>query len=78
VWISDPRDAQYLNTTPEELARMAADLSRQGLLSLKDDAAAATPMLLSRAAQFQEKLLSALAATKPEFNEEMRQGHTNM
>jgi hypothetical protein len=78
VWIGDPRDAQYLNTTPEELARMAADLSRQGLLSLQDDAAAATPMLLSRAGQYQEKMLSALAATKPEFNEEMRAGHTNM
>ena len=34
VWIADPRDAQYLNTTPEELARMAADLSRQGVLAL--------------------------------------------
>src|ERR1700723_4206491 len=28
VWITDPRDAQYLNTTAEELSRMAADLSR--------------------------------------------------
>ncbi len=37
VWIGDPRDAQYLNTTPEELTRMAADLSRQGLLSLTGD-----------------------------------------
>ena len=32
VWIADPRDAQYLNTTAEELGRMAADLSRQGLI----------------------------------------------
>ena len=78
VWISDPRDAQYLNTTPEELARMAADLSRQGLLSVTDDAAAATPMLLGRAEEYQQKMADALAATKPEFNEEMRQGHTNM
>jgi hypothetical protein len=78
VWISDPRDAQYLNTTPEELARMAGDLSRQGLLSLKDDTASATPILMSRAEQYQQTLLNALAATKPEFNEEMRQGHTNM
>jgi hypothetical protein len=78
VWISDPRDAQYLNTTPEELARMAGDLSRQGLLSLKDDTASATPILMSRAEQYQQTLLRALAATKPEFNEEMRQGHTNM
>lgn len=78
VWISDPRDAQYLNTTPEELARMAGDLSRQGLLSLSEDAAAATPALLARAEHYQSKLQEALAATKPEFNEEMRQGHTNM
>jgi hypothetical protein len=78
VWISDPRDAQYLNTTPDELTRMAADLSRQGLLSLTDDAAAATPMLIGRAQEFQERMAGALAATKPEFNEEMRQGHTNM
>jgi hypothetical protein len=78
VWISDPRDAQYLNTTPEELARMAGDLSRQGLLSLKDDTASATPILMGRAEQYQQMLLDALAATKPEFNEEMRHGHTNM
>jgi hypothetical protein len=78
VWIDDPRDAQYLNTTPEELARMAADLSRQGLLSLSGDMASATPMLLGRVEQFQAGLSKALAATKPEFNEEMRHGHTNM
>ena len=78
VWIADPRDAQYLNTTSEELARMAADLSRQGLLSLNEDTASATPALLARAEQYHAKLAEALAATKPEFNEEMRQGHTNM
>jgi hypothetical protein len=78
VWIDDPRDAQYLNTTSEELARMAADLSRQGLLSRSDDLASATPMLMGLAEQFQARLSKALAATKPEFNEEMRHGHTNM
>ena len=78
VWIGDPRDAQYLNTTPDELGRMSADLSRQGLLSLNGDMASATPMLVGRAQQFQDRLAEALAATKPEFNEEMRHGHTNM
>src|SRR5271163_4560588 len=78
VWISDPRDAQYLNTTPEELARMAGDLSRQGLLSLTGDTAKTTPTLLARAEQYHAELADALAATKPEFNEEMRHGHTNM
>jgi len=78
VWISDPRDAQYLNTTAEELARVAADLSRQGLVSLSGDTAATTPLLLERAEQYHARLNEALAATKPEFNEEMRHGHTNM
>lgn len=78
VWIADPRDAQYLNTTAEDLVRMAGDLSRQGLLKLDGDAAEATPALLDRAEQYHAKLAQALAATKPTFNEEMRHGHTNM
>ena len=78
VWIDDPRDAQYLNTTSEELGRLAADLSRQGLLSLSGDMAAPTPMLMDSAGQYQAQLANALAAIKPEFNEEMRHGHTNM
>ena len=78
VWIADPRDAQYLNTTTDDLMKMAADLSRQGLLKLDGDAAAATPALLERAEQYHAKLAEALAATKPTFNEDMRHGHTNM
>lgn len=78
VWISDPRDAQYLNTTPDALLQMAGDLSRQGLLKLDGDGAAATPALLNRAETYHAKLAEALATTKPTFNEEMRHGHTNM
>jgi hypothetical protein len=78
VWISDPRDAQYLNTTPEELARMAADLAKRGLFVLTDDYAAATPALKARAEEYHAKLHAALDLTKPTFNEEMRAGHTNM
>ena len=78
VWIADPRDAQYLNTTSEELARMAADLSRQGLLAVEGQYAAATPTLMARADEYQAKRDAALAVTRPTFNEEMRAGHTNM
>jgi hypothetical protein len=84
VWIADPRDAQYLNTTPEELARMTAALATAGLVTLsaeKDggpEFAAATPALLAREADFRARLQQALAITKPTFNEEMRAGHTNM
>src|SRR6201996_1650609 len=45
VWIADPRDAQYLNTTPEELVRLASALAAAGLATLDKDQefAAATP-----------------------------------
>jgi len=78
VWIADPRDAQYLNTTDQELTRMAVDLSKRGLLTLTDDYAAATPALLARAEEYNAKMHAALDITKPTFNEEMRAGHTNM
>jgi hypothetical protein len=78
VWIADPRDAQYLNTTTAELARMAAELSRQGLIALEGEYASATPALLGSAEQYRAKLDAALAVTRPTFNEEMRAGHTNM
>jgi hypothetical protein len=80
VWIADPRDAQYLNTTPDELTRAAAVLAAAGLVTLTEDTefAAATPTLLARDAEFRERLQQAFALTKPTFNEEMRHGHTNM
>jgi hypothetical protein len=40
--------------------------------------AAATPALMSRAAEFQARLDAALNFTKPQFNESMRSGHANM
>lgn len=78
VWIADPRDAQYLNTKPDDLLKMAAELSRQGWLTLEDDRGGATTSLLDRGDHYRQKLDKALATTKPSFNEEMRHGHTNM
>ncbi|HEX4715471.1 MAG TPA: hypothetical protein VH164_11140, partial [Ktedonobacteraceae bacterium] len=78
VWIADPRDAQYLNTTDQELTRMAVDLSKQGMLTLTGDYAVPTAALLERAEEYNAKLHAALDITKPTFNEEMRAGHTNM
>jgi hypothetical protein len=78
VWIADPRDAQYLNTTEAELLRMAADKAGEGLLTLDGEYAAATSKLLAQADQFRAAMQQALAITKPTFNEEMRAGHANM
>jgi len=78
VWIADPRDAQYLNTTEADLLRMAGDKAGQGLLALDGEFAAATPELMAHAADYQEALQAALDFTKPQFNESMRSGHANM
>ena len=78
VWIADPRDAQYLNTTGEELVRAAEVLAGAGLVTLREEFAAATPALLEREAEFRNRLQQAFALTKPTFNEDMRAGHTNM
>ena len=78
VWIADPRDAQYLNTTEEDLLRMAGNEAGEGLLVLEGEFAAATPQLLARAPEYQAALEAALNFTKPQFNESMRSGHANM
>ncbi len=78
IWIADPRDAQYLNTTEAELLRMASDEAGQGLLTLTGEYAAPTPQLLARTEEFRERMQKALAITKPTFNEDMRSGHANM
>ena len=78
VWIADPRDAQYLNTTAEEMVLAAQVLAGAGLVSLQEDFATASPALMARDAEFRERLQEAFALTKPTFNEDMRHGHTNM
>src|ERR1019366_4221435 len=78
VWIADPRDAQYLNTTEEDLLRMAGDEAGEGLMVLEGEFAAATPQLMARAAEYQAALEAGLNFTKPQFNESMRSGHANM
>ena len=78
VWIADPRDAQYLNTTEQDLMRMASDETGEGLMTLEGEFAAATPALMAQAADYQEALEAALDFTKPKFNESMRAGEANM
>ncbi|HEV2214160.1 MAG TPA: hypothetical protein VGR64_02650 [Terracidiphilus sp.] len=78
VWIADPRDAQYLNTTEADLLRMANHEAGEGLMTVDGEYAAATPALLGRGAEYVAALEEALNFTKPQFNESMRAGHANM
>ena len=78
MWIGDPRDAQYLNTTEADLLRMAGHEAGEGLMALDGEYAAATPALMARSAEYEGARDAALNFTKPQFNESMRSGHANM
>jgi hypothetical protein len=78
VWIADPQDAQYLNTTEADLLRMASHEAGEGLISVDGEFAAPTPALLERAPEFKDALEAALNFIKPHFNESMRAGEANM
>jgi len=80
VWVMDPRDAQYLNTTVAELKKTAEVLAGEGLIRLAVDTEYATPTeaLMGHRTQYTAEMAQALAFIKPTFNEDMRGGHTNM
>ncbi len=80
IWITDPRDAQYLNTTVADLKTTAASLVKDGLVLLDSTGnwSSATDTLRNEEATYRAQVEEALAFIKPTFNEDMRGGHTNM
>ena len=53
VWIGDPAEAQYLQTTPEHLLQIAARVAADGLLRMDGEYAEATPGLANQAERFE-------------------------
>ncbi len=80
VWLLDPRDAQYLDTSLDELRASAGTLMAEGLLRLAPDAEYGSPTakLMEHHHAYQARLAQTLESIKPSFNEEMRGGLTNM
>jgi hypothetical protein len=79
VWLEDPRDAQYLDCSADELRKDIQALVVDGTVQLSGaDFAVPTAKLMEREQEFRHVLAQALEFTKPSFNEEMRAGLTNM
>jgi hypothetical protein len=73
VWLLDPRDAQYLNTSVEELRRSVEILAAEGMMLAAQEAeyGAPTARLMERREVFLADLTRALELIRPAFNEEM-------
>ncbi len=79
VWLLDPRDAQYLNTTVDDMRHAVQTLVSEGIIAQADaEYGAATARLMEQGERFREELASGMLFLKPSFNEEMRSGSTNM
>ena len=60
VWVGDPTDALYVQTTVEHLLQEAGKLAAQGLIKLERDRATATPALMNQSAKFEVDAQAAL------------------
>jgi len=61
VWIGDPTEAQYLQTTPAHLMEIAARLvAAQGRLRIEGEFAEATPGLMGQAERFENSRRQAM------------------
>ncbi|HZZ15944.1 MAG TPA: hypothetical protein VFE08_08280, partial [Candidatus Sulfotelmatobacter sp.] len=61
VWIADPTDAQYLETSPAHLVEIAGRLvAGDGLVRMEGEWAEATPGLIGQAERFENAMRVAL------------------
>jgi hypothetical protein len=61
VWIGDPAEAQYVQTTPSHLLEIAARLvAAQGLLRIEGEWAEATPGLMGHGERFENARRAAV------------------
>jgi hypothetical protein len=60
VWIGDPTEAQYLQTTPAHLLEIAGGMAAQGLLQIEGEWAEATPALMGQAERLESVRRQAL------------------
>ncbi len=60
VWIGDPTDAQYLETTPAHLLEIAGRLAGDGLVRMEREWAVASVALMERAERFEAAMQAAM------------------
>jgi hypothetical protein len=59
VWIGDPTEALYVETSVEHLLEVAQKLAGEGLIKLEGDRAAADASLMAQAGKFEADIRTA-------------------
>jgi hypothetical protein len=59
VWLGDPTEALYLDTTTDHIAEIAAGLAGSGLITMARRYATALPPLMNQAARFETEMTTA-------------------
>jgi hypothetical protein len=60
VWIADPTEAQYLQTTSEHLLEIAGRVAGQGLIRIDGESAEATAALMAQVERFERAMRTAV------------------
>jgi hypothetical protein len=60
VWLGDPTEALYLDTTTDHIAEIAAGLAQQGLFTMARRYATAQPALMDQKERFEPEMAAAL------------------
>ncbi len=60
VWLGDPTEALYLDTTTDHIAEIAAGLARHGLFTMARRYATALPALMDQKDRFESEMAAAL------------------
>lgn len=60
VWLGDPTEALYVETTPAHLLETARKLAQQGLMTLEGEQAAANASLMAQAEKFESEMNASL------------------
>ena len=60
VWIGDPAEAMYVETSPQHLLEIAKKVEAQGLIKLDEEWATANPSLMEQASKFEADMRTAL------------------
>jgi len=62
LWIGDPVEVMYVDSTPENLVALAKKLAAKNLLSLDEDRARPTQALMAQSSKFEADMQAALQA----------------